>query len=109
MTARSTALSMTDGEDTPRISPVNPRFRMAKANDPPIRPTPMMATVLMCWPVASGIAPDGTRDSLYFGHHLRKLIGPQRLGSVADGSIRIRVNSHEQAVCAGSDGGPSHW
>src|ERR1700757_4337875 len=41
---RSSAPRIASGELTPMILPANPAFRRARANDPPIRPTPTMLT-----------------------------------------------------------------
>src|SRR5580658_5387945 len=38
---------MVSGELTPIMRPENPAFRKASANDPPISPTPKIATVFM--------------------------------------------------------------
>ena len=38
---------MAPGELTPMIRPENPAFLIARANEPPINPTPITATVSM--------------------------------------------------------------
>jgi len=48
------------------------------------------------------------RDDAELGHQLGKLIGPQRLGAVAERAVGIVVHLDEQAVGARCHGGARH-
>ena len=49
MTPRSLAFAKVDGLLTPRMRPSKPAARRARAKEPPMSPTPMMATLIMGW------------------------------------------------------------
>src|SRR5690348_14628917 len=78
-------------ELTPRISPPKPAFRRARPNDPPINPTPAMATVRNLNTPAHR-----RRDQAKLRHQLAELFRIERLRAIAQGVVRIVVDLDEQ-------------
>src|SRR5579883_778861 len=103
MTFRSTARSIVSGELTPTIRPANPALRKASANEPPIRPTPKIATVSISAKARYRQASDGAAHSLRNNaellHHFSELLGAQRLRAVAQGVIGVMVDFDDEPVC----------
>src|SRR5580693_693768 len=97
MTRNASAARIVWSELTPIIRPVNPAFRMASANEPPIRPTPKIATVSM--PSLYGPA-HSTGNHAQLVHQFGELLREQRLCTVAQRVIGIVMYFHQQAVGA---------
>src|SRR5271155_3269012 len=81
---RRSASEMAVSELTPMISPENPAFFSASPNDPPIRPTPTIATVRN-----SEAPPHRGRYLAELTHQFGELVGIERLGAVAQGVVRV--------------------
>src|SRR4051812_37044896 len=99
------AASMVAGELTPSIFPGKPAFFKARANDPPMRPTPAMATVsirLQC-------SADGRGDQPALLHHLRELFRPEGLRAVTERVVRVVVDFDQQSVRSRCDRRPGQW
>src|SRR5579872_4154498 len=111
MTSNSRAFPMLEGELTPSNCPWKPAFRSASAKDPPIRPTPKMAT-LFIYATAAHAALDGPANSRSdhpeLAHQFGKLRGTQGLRAIAQGMVGVRVNFHKQPIRARSHSGTSH-
>src|SRR5258708_27558313 len=77
ITPKRKASWVVDGELTPSMVPVNPALRSARAKEPPIRPTPTMATVF------TGLysAADGRSKDAKLLHQVHELLRPQGLVS----------------------------
>src|SRR5579864_4147760 len=93
---RRSASAIAASELTPMISPVNPAFRSARPNDPPISPTPAMATV------RNLNTPAHRRgDQAKLPHELAELFRIKRLRAIAQGVVRIVVDLDKQPVRSG--------
>src|SRR6266478_8084032 len=93
---RRKASAIAAAELTPRISPLKPAFLSARPNDPPISPTPTMATV------CNSNAPAHRRgNQAKLPHQLAELFRIERLRAVAKRVVRIVVDLDEQPVCSG--------
>src|SRR5947209_330605 len=86
-------------ELTPRMVPANPAFRKARANDPPIRPTPKIATVSMGAAELQSAA-YGWSDHAELLHEFPELLRTQGLSAVAQGTVRIGMHFYQQSVRA---------
>src|SRR4029077_10777032 len=90
---RRKASAIAAAELTPRTSPVKPAFLRARPNDPPISPTPTMATVCN-----SNAPAHCRRNQAKLPHQLAELFRIERLRAVAQRVVRIVVDLDEQPV-----------
>src|SRR5579863_8497943 len=88
--------AMAFSELTPRISPSKPDLLSASPNDPPISPTPTMATVRN-----SDSPSHGRGDDAKLIHQLGELVREQGLRAVAQRVVGIVVHFNQQPVGAG--------
>src|SRR6266851_2597912 len=100
---RRMASAIAASELTPRISPLKPAFFRASPKDPPISPTPTMATVCN-----SNTPAHRRSDDAKLVHQLAELLRKKRLSAVAQRAIRIVVDLDQQGVGAGCDRGARH-
>src|SRR5260370_29821434 len=93
---RRKASAIAAAELTPRISPLKPAFLSARPNDPPISPTPTMATVRN-----SNAPAHRRRDQAKLPHQFAKLFRIERLRAVAQSIARIVEDLEEQPAGSG--------
>src|SRR4051794_2521675 len=98
-----------EGLSQPVILPRNPLFFKASANDPPISPTPTMVTCSMRFMRLGDGASDGSCDQTCLLHQSGELLGTERLRSIAESLVGIRMYLDEQCVCTCGDGSARHW
>src|SRR5260370_4564034 len=103
MAPRCRASAIAASELTPRISPLKPAFLRARPKDPPINPTPTMATVCN-----SNAPAHRRRNQAKLPHQLAELFRIERLRAVAQRVVRIVVDLDEQPVRAGGYRGSRH-
>src|SRR5260370_11902486 len=103
MAPRCRASAIAASELTPRISPLKPAFLRARPKDPPINPTPTMATVCN-----SNAPAHRRRNQAKLPHQLAELFRIERLRAVAQRVVRIVVDLDQQPVCSGRHGGSRH-
>src|SRR5450631_3239708 len=106
MAPRSNPARSDASELTPKIVPRKPACFSASPKDPPIRPTPTMATVSIA-PALNGPAHRG-RNQAQLLHQFYELLRTQRLRAIAEGAVGIGMHFDQQTVGAGSHRGARH-